>query len=426
MCGIVGVAYKRDYGFAKKHVDIFTQLLRANELRGADSTGIIYVTKDKDFSILKEATPAARAHYNIMSHDLMKDILRQGKVLIGHNRAATVGKPTDENAHPFVVDNTFAMVHNGTLYGHKSLKDTDVDSEALAHHLQPFLEADEIAKEAFEGELGKVNGAYAIVSYSQKQNKVHLLRNAQRPLVLIETTDAFYWASEGLMLMWILSRNNEMSKDIKQTIHLKENVLYAINLNTMALTEEEYVPKKAIPARVTTAPTQNGTNKPVGKAVAPSEGKLSKQEVKRLRRRFLGTRHTFWPDDYIETHFPKTIADGETLLTLYGTLDGDAFPTGMDFCMADIDVEYFFGKSWTIAKALDGFYHGVIREIRYDRTDGKIQFILGDVKPLAKSTNITSAAAKLIEDTRSKWSASIPGSATPQQEKSNEVPPTVH
>jgi len=348
-------------------------------------------------------------------------VISEGKVLIGHNRAATVGKVTDESAHPFVVDNTFAMVHNGTLYGHKSLKDTDVDSEALAHHLQPFLEADQINEKEFEEELGKINGAYAIAAYSQKQHKVHLMRNAQRPLVLVETTDAFYWASEGLMLMWILSRNNEASKDIKQTIHLKSDFLYTIDLTSMALTEEEYVPKKATPVRATPVPTQNGAMKTGVKAVTPSEKPISKQEVKRLRRKFVGTRHTFWPDDYIETNFPKTIADGETLLTLYGTLDSDAFPSGMDFCTADIDVEYFFGKDWTIAKALEGFYHGVIREVKFDRTDSRVTFVLGDVKPLAKSSNVTNAANKLIEDTRSKWTA-----APANKELPNEDSPTLH
>jgi len=410
MCGIVGVAYKNNYGFHKKHVDIFTQLLRVNELRGADSTGIIYVTKDKDFSILKEAQPASWAHYNIMGHDLMKAAIREGKVLIGHNRSATVGKVTDEAAHPFVVDNTFAMVHNGTLYGHKTLKDTDVDSEALAHHLQPFLEADEIADGAFEAELGKINGAYAIVSYSQKQHKVHLMRNSQRPLVLVETNDAYYWASEGLMLMWILSRNGEGTKDIKQTITLKEDHLYTINLNNMQMTEEEYVPKKAIPVRATPARTQSGTKPAMGgTTVTPScNPTVSKQEVKRLRRRFLGTRHTFWPDDYIESNFPKTIADGETLLTLYGTLDSDAFPTGMDFCLAEIDAEYLYGKDWTVAKTLDGFYQGVIREVKFDKEFGRVQFVMGDAKPLKKSTSIAEASDKVINDTRSKWNASTP------------------
>ena len=393
-------------------MDIFTQLLRANELRGADSTGVIYVENDKSFSILKEATPAAWAHMSITGHDLMKTLIRKGKVLIGHNRAATVGKVSDETAHPFVVDKTFAMVHNGTLYGHRALKDTAVDSEALAHHLQPFLEADGINDKDFEEELGKVSGAYAIAAYSQKQDKVFLMRNSQRPLTLIETSDAFYWASEGMMLLWILSRNQVGHSDIKRQIILKEDNLYTIDLAKSTLTEEEYVPKKAMavikatPVVIGTPPTKIGSNKQEG---------ISKAEVKRLRRRFLGSRHTFYADDYIETNFPKTIADGESLLTIMGRLDGTCFPVDMDQCLATLDAEELFGKDWKVGQVLEQYYHGLITEVRFDKDSRTAHFVLSEVKPIRKSTVVDDVAAKannVIQLTQGKWNA--------------QTPPTVH
>jgi len=379
---------------------VFSQLLRVNELRGADSTGVIYTTKDKDFHILKEASPASWATHNIMNHGLMKDALREGKVLIGHNRSATVGRVTDETSHPFVIDNTFAMVHNGTLYGHKSMKDTEVDSEALAHHLQPLLEADNPLAEGFEEEMGKINGAYAIAAYSQKQHKVYLTRNSQRPLDIIETPDAWYWASEGMMLMWILSRNNEASKDMKMH-RVKENCLITFDLNKNTMLEEEYVPKKATPL-ITPTPVHIGA---MGKTPTNSgTNRLSKNEVKRLRRRFLGTRHTFWAVDYIETYYPKTISSGETILTLIGRLEEDVFPIGLDNCHATIDAAALFGDSWSIKGVLDVPYHGVIREVRFERDSGSCVFILDDVRAFTKS-NVKDAANKVIEDTRNKWTA---------------------
>ena len=402
MCGIVGVAFKRDYGFNKKQMDVFSQLLRVNELRGSDSTGVIYATKDKDFHILKEASPASWATHSIMSHELMKDALREGKVLIGHNRAATVGRITDDTAHPFVVENSFAMVHNGTLYGHKGLKDTEVDSEALAHHLQPLLEADNPLAEGFEDEMGKINGAYAIAAYSQKQHKVYLTRNSQRPLDIIETPDAWYWASEGMMLMWILSRNNEASKDMKMH-RVKENTLITFDLNKNVMVEEEYVPKKATP-QVTRTPVSTGATGKTPTKVVETRGRLSKNEVKRLRRRFLNTRHTFWADDYIETFFPKTVTDGETCLTLMGKLESDEFPSGLDSCHAYIDAEALFGKDWRLKDVFDGPYHGVISEVRYEKSNGTCVFILGEAKPFKKSS-VVDTANKIIEDSRSKWTA---------------------
>lgn len=392
-------------------MDIFQQLLRVNELRGADSTGVIYVETDKSFSILKEATPAAWAHMSIFGHDIMKTVIQRGKALIGHNRAATVGKVSDETAHPFVVDNTFAMVHNGTLYGHKTLKDTAVDSEALAHHLQPFLEADEINDKEFEAELGKVSGAYAISAYSQKQHKVFLMRNSQRPLTLVETSDAFYWASEGMMLLWILSRNSVNHNDIKRQVILKEDVLYTIDLDKGTMMEEEYVPKKAMAVTKTT-PVVIGT--PPTKTT-PTDGGVTKAEVKRLRRRFLGTRHTFYADDYIETNFPKTIADGETLLTVMGRLDGTCFPVDMDNCLATLDAQELFGNDWKIGEVLEQYYHGLITEVRFDKDSRTAHFVLSDVKPIRKSTaskDVAAKASNVIQVTQGKWNA--------------QTPPTVH
>jgi len=405
MCGIVGVVFKRDHGFHKKHVDIFTQLLRVNELRGSDATGVVYATNKGDFSVLKEASPSSWATASIMSNTLMKDVIRDGKVLIGHNRAATVGRITDETAHPFVVENTFAMVHNGTLYGHKGLKDTEVDSEALAHHLQPLLEADELVQAAFEEELGKVNGAYAIAAYSQKQHKVFLMRNSQRPLAVIETADAWYWASEGMMLMWVLSRNNESSTGMK-ILTLKENMLMTFDLEKNTMSETEYVPKKA-PAitPITKATTATGVV-----ATASNNTGLSKQEVKRLRRRFLNTRHSFWAEDYIETFYPKTITKGETSLTLMGRLDGVCFPTGYDSCLADVDVKEMLGADWSIKEVMETPMHGIISEIRYTKENGGLVYILRDVQSFTKS--VKQQAVQVIEDTRSKWSAT---SKTPME-----------
>jgi len=244
MCGIVGFSCLSANGFAKKQEDVLWQLLKVGEVRGEDSTGLIYVENDGGFGILKEASSASWATYEMFKHKMLSQSLRFGKAYIGHNRKATVGKVKDDTAHPFVVDNTFAMVHNGTLFGHDKLKKTEVDSEALAHHLKPILTG-ELSDDDLNTEMGKIDGAYAVAAYSQETNKVYLVRNAQRPLNLVETPDGFAWASEGLMLAWVLDRNGyDLSKCKGRTV--KEHTIITIDLETNKLTEREYSPKKAI------------------------------------------------------------------------------------------------------------------------------------------------------------------------------------
>lgn len=153
MCGIIGGVIRSFYGFDKKTEDTFYQMLYANALRGDDSTGVVFIEKDTSFGIMKTAYSSAFVTDEFHDSKQGKAMWTQGKAMIGHNRKKTSGAISDTNAHPFVVDDTFAMVHNGTLYSHKHLADTEVDSEALAIHLSKVLN-NEFTLEKFEESIG--------------------------------------------------------------------------------------------------------------------------------------------------------------------------------------------------------------------------------------------------------------------------------
>ena len=123
---------KHNTGLIKQTEDVFDQLLYANALRGEDSTGVIAVEKDSSFHIAKDASPSFWFGPAFKESDISKKMWNNAKAMIGHNRKKTIGKIEDATAHPFVVDDEFAMVHNGTLFGHAQLAKTEVDSEALA------------------------------------------------------------------------------------------------------------------------------------------------------------------------------------------------------------------------------------------------------------------------------------------------------
>ena len=379
MCGIVGVVHKANNGFDKKNEDVFYQMLYCDALRGDDSTGVILVENTSGFGIMKEAYSSAYVMDNITVSEQGRAMYQRGKAMIGHNRKKTVGEATDENAHPFVVNNEFAMVHNGTLTNHKALADTSVDSEALAIHLEPVLNCEEWNLENFEAAIGKVYGAYAIAAYSQKNHSVYLLRNDQRPLCYVETPLGFYWASEMGLLYWILGRNGIALKD-HQPIVVKENSIYRIDLDTNKVEVISYIPKKATP--VTTRMVTGTSNHQSYKAATSGGTKrLSKNAFKAIKKRWFGTQTDFWADDFIEKDFPKTIGQGATDILLIGEIDEMTFD---HVVRGEFDLNELHPKE----KFLNCLYMGRIVDMDYDKKTGMVEIVLGELSKVQPSRTI--------------------------------------
>lgn len=385
MCGIVGVIPKGSYGFDKKTEDSFYQMLFADTLRGDDSTGMILVEKDSSFGIMKEGYAAPWVIDQMKNSKQGKAMWTQGKALIGHNRAATRGVVNDENAHPFVVNDSFAMVHNGTLHAHKHLADVTVDSEALTIHLETVLNG-EWNKEKFEEEIGKVNGAFAIAAYSQNNHSVYLTRNSERPLHYVETTEGFFWASEYHMLAWILLRNGIHLKDNLPKA-IKEHTLIKIDLDTNKLEEIEYSPKKATPVVHTTTTGKSTKVKNYTAQVSAIGGtnRVSKQQFKVLKRRWLNKPCDFWADDFIEKDFPNTLAKGSTDIILLGEIDEFNFDH-------NVQAEFDIRDCHVPNKFLGHLYRGFISTMEFDRNTGYVTVIVDSIQQVPKSDLIIDAA----------------------------------
>lgn len=319
MCGIVAVISKKAYGFTNKDQTIFEQLLYADALRGEDSTGVIGVDKYGDMYIDKSAQTANDFLLQYINSKSHRDMLKDGVVLIGHNRKGTVGKISDKTAHPFVVNDHFAMVHNGTLYNHDQLHKTDVDSEALAMHIEGTINNDYTA-DKFSDALARVWGAYACVWYNQPTNKVQFIRNDQRPLWLCEGDDAWYLASEGALLHWILQRNGVKYKDLNM---IPTGTLHTIEPSVMKPVSLEVIEEKKAPP-TTTAGVVVGTNN--GQDIADGNdvyrkgiSHLSKNKFKKLNKRLQNRRVEFFIDDYVEKHLFQTKEACEEFLVMGAT-----------------------------------------------------------------------------------------------------------
>jgi hypothetical protein len=150
---------------------------------------------------------------------------------VGHNRKATFGTISRENAHPFCEKN-IVLVHNGTVQDHKTMANVEVDSHAICHR---------IGEVGAQAALKELKGAYALVWYDITTKKLHLARNNERPLVFVNTEDYFAFASEGYMLGWLLRRHEF---PVPKMEVLPENQLFSFSWNPYTMTSEEIEKKQ--------------------------------------------------------------------------------------------------------------------------------------------------------------------------------------
>ncbi len=292
MCGIVGMVNKGISGFFGSDVSMFNQLLYIDALRGEDSTGTISYMNNGEMFVLKDALDANDFMKTDKYYKFAEKASKTGKALIGHNRKKTVGKISAATAHPFVIDERFAFVHNGTLYSHKHLADTEVDSEALGMVLAR-CEGD---KEKMEKVLEQVYGAYACAWIDQEQEKLFLLRNDDRPLYLTEAAGVYFFASEGTALAHILLRNSQTVQKIDK---VKEHTLYIFDLsNQSQLTGYQEVALSVKKYKAPTTTEVGGTGATGTEFKGAFQDSTSKAAFRKFKREYIGATISFHCYDY--------------------------------------------------------------------------------------------------------------------------------
>lgn len=219
-------------GFFHRDLENFKAMLINDTQRGEDSTGAFMACSNGSASSVKVATNP----FNLFMTDewtkFQQRAISNGRALIGHNRKATIGGATSENAHPFA-EGDIVMVHNGTLRNHASWKTgKDVDSHALCQM---------ISEHGYQDVLPKVDGAFALVWYNTKTEKLHMIRNDERPLNLVITKNQIAVASEAWMAFGQFMRSNEK---IEENFQLPEGVLHTFDLQGNFVTEDIELYKK--------------------------------------------------------------------------------------------------------------------------------------------------------------------------------------
>ena len=212
MCGIVGAVARRNV------VPVLVEGLRRLEYRGYDSCGV---------AVLKDGAPQ-RARSVSRVADLDEQLAQThlaGETGIAHTRWATHGAPVTDNAHPIFSRDEVALVHNGIIENHESLRDelrglgytfvSQTDTEVIAHLIHHLL-SNGAAGDLFHAvrlATRRLHGAYAIAVFRKQEPHRVVGARAGSPLVvgvgegenflasdalaLAGTTDQFIYLEEG-------------------------------------------------------------------------------------------------------------------------------------------------------------------------------------------------------------------------------------
>lgn len=245
MCGIFGMAIPYDSGFIQPDVECLIANMNINMFRGNDSTGLVQVQKEGDYNFFKVTGGPKSATESPRWEGFKAALYKDSKVVFGHGRAATRGKVTVKNAHPFCIPidplnktkGEIILVHNGTLQNWQQLDgfhEHDVDSEWLAKKIAELgpMEA-----------LGRVYGAVAAVWYDTRDGYIYFYRNDERPLHYVRTkSGTIYWNSEKCALMWLKYRHN-LQFEADEVEQFKERTLYKMKFDNIGTFETQEVPR---------------------------------------------------------------------------------------------------------------------------------------------------------------------------------------
>ena len=199
MCGIVGAISNADV------VPVLVDGLKRLEYRGYDSAGVAVINGSTDIGRVR-----TQGKVSILE-DLLSDSPLHGSLGIAHTRWATHGEPSQSNAHPHVCQGRVAVVHNGIIENHASLRDeqaalgykftSQTDTEVVVHQVHRYLDEGKDLLEAVRSTVNDLEGAYALGVVSGEASNRLIAARRGSPLVIGIGTTGHYLASDVAALI---------------------------------------------------------------------------------------------------------------------------------------------------------------------------------------------------------------------------------
>lgn len=349
MCGLVGIVGE---DLITPDQECFRNMLLMDYLRGEHSTGVFIESFHRETGDRRGTIAKAVGHpvnlFNryptIFDHStniVIPTAKEAFKLLLGHNRHATIGGQTPENAHPFRQGHIIGA-HNGTVStGRFNLKcpKEDLKSQTDSEEILNFLSRGGTLSELEE----TLTGAWALTWWDNNDLSLNIYRNNERELhyAFNEASKKLYWASEEWILQ-IASRKLAVKPEIKP-VPIHTHIKFKLNAEGKfeSLTEEKIEFKKSttVVSRVT-YPNQNN-NRPAylnnNSGNKPSDRPLPMPELEPFRERsFLRFKKTN------DSKFHDLIAEGCS--TCYASLEDQ--PEKVFFLSPNIPLCEDCSKEW--------------------------------------------------------------------------------
>lgn len=234
MCGIIGFVTSKPDSTNIIRKEFMEQGLYVNALRGQHSTGLFTVKDDMRAYYSKDAVDARLFLSQSQFSNRVDDTRLDTWAAVGHNRYATLGEHTIDNAHPFASGH-ICMVHNGTLRGWE---------HTLPEHPEGTSDSARIAVSLAEDGVGGVNtleklrGDFALVWHDSRSGCMYFATNGKRPLSYIRTAEHVFFASESGMMEFLLNRI--VSRHVPAPVEFEPYKLYTLKFGQLDMVEEEF------------------------------------------------------------------------------------------------------------------------------------------------------------------------------------------
>ncbi len=246
MCGIVAATASREVA------EILMEGLRRLEYRGYDSAGLALISNKAALQMRRRKGKVKELEM-ALSHQPLT-----GFNGIAHTRWATHGEPSELNAHPHTSGGRVAVVHNGIIENHESLRNelkeknykfsSDTDTEVIAHLLHYYLEKHgKSLSEALRASVLQLEGAFALSAIDIAHPNQIVASRRDSPLVIGVGIGEYFIASDQLALRQVTDR----------FIYLEENdtVLVAPDFLEVRNAQEVVVERKI--TQITSSPEEN-------------------------------------------------------------------------------------------------------------------------------------------------------------------------